>query len=93
MKRLYVGCRVRVANVSGAWEKAAGRIGRITQMGVETNDSDAKTRVEGAIVMFSGQCGVRAPYWALEPIIDPDLNQVISWADMAGLWTPSGVEA
>ncbi len=90
MKRLYVGCRVRIvrADFRPNMLNATARIVRHTKFGSGDWDLDvdgfAPPPIYGYWVVDSDQ---------LEPIQDPDLNQVITWADMEGLWTPSGVEA
>lgn len=92
MKRLYVGCRVRVLDDPMGNPKVAGREGVIVEMDIRTFERDRKTRTVGAKVDMGGMLFCRAPYWVLSPIQDPG-HQVISWADMEGLWQPKGVEA
>lgn len=106
MKRLYVGCRVRILWSRG-WPELAGQEGRIVPV---PSSPSPFIRIDGgenfpwAVAPDSWGSAI-APYesrngggWfgplpdQLEPIIDPG-HQVISWADMADLWTPSGVEA
>ena len=91
MKRLYVGCRVRVVGAD-AYSR---------QQGVQVGDTGTVAVLHhvGQIhrVKIDGRPGVVGDTYALaddelEPIQDPG-HQVISWADMEGLWQPQGVEA
>lgn len=97
MKRLYVGCRVRLKFFWDGRPVSSGFTGRIISFGFWPKGHQP----DGGFLGFDADCRVR---WddgnrreftnadRLEPIVD-DLNQVITWADMEGLWTPSGVEA
>lgn len=93
MKRLYVGCRVRVVDYANMREFCRKFIG---MQGVISGRCDCGL----ASCNYWEVSDMRNEHniligWhpdALEPIQDPG-HQVISWADMADLWTPSGVEA
>lgn len=85
MKNLYVGCRVRVVDdgtlVTG--REAIGKEGRIDGPGDMPNF--------WSVILLDG-----SEWWihteCLVPIQDPG-HQVISWEEMASLWTPEKVGA
>ena len=87
MSAFYVGQRVRIVGDASRWDpecrEANGREGRINHL----LDADGLYGVTDS----AGVDWDCAPY-ILEPIVD-DGRQVISWADMAGLWTPEEVAA
>lgn len=93
MKRLFVGCRVRIVcprSPRHGWE---ARI-----IGCDVPGIEFGRRYVGFWVDLPGKTTAADGRWIfeadeLERIIGPDLNQVIEWSDMADLWTPSGVEA
>lgn len=105
MKRLYVGCRVRIL-WSRKFPELAGQEGRIVPVptGINPFNGHTYTNLSGRPWAVAPDCwGHPSPpsgesYWfspfpeQLEPIQDPG-HQVISWADMEGLWQPKGVEA
>lgn len=92
MKRLYVGCRVRIVAAAN-FPEMIGTETRIVGQG--DGWSHVHRRLfAGWLLDCRNPDGLRscATSEQLEPIQDPG-HQVISWADMADLWTPSGVEA
>lgn len=88
MKRLYVGCRVRVVNDPEGDQEMKGREGVVIAIEVATYDWD-KTPVRGVKVDL-GDIICRAPYWAVRPIQDPG-HQVVEWSEC--LWQPEGITA
>lgn len=100
MKRLYVGCRVRILWSLG-WPELAGQEGRIIApslgAGVTGRSQwlvapDCWGTADAPRVGDNGG-GQFAPSSSnLEPIL-PEGNQVVTWEAMKGLWTPEGVVA
>lgn len=92
MKRLYVGCRVRILRASGfdLYPHLTGKEGVISGR----CDCDVTDCPCWELHGFYGHTGRLIGFHPdhLEPIQDPG-RQSIDWADMADLWTPSGVEA
>ena len=96
MARFYVGQRVRVL-----WKRTGpsppGVEGRVVEIGYWPAGTLAKN---GAAYQYGGQCFVDIGtenlglflFDQLEPIQDPG-RQVISWEEMADLWTPEKVGA
>lgn len=92
MKRLYVGCRVRVVRPDGGSAKrglVAGDVGVIARRGTYVDyclTIDGKTSPTNAFGQF--------PVFSceIEPILY-DGNELVSWESMKGLWTPEGLVA
>lgn len=98
MKRLYVGCRVRVVRLNESASVfdygAIGLEGIINEIGC-SNDL-GEHGLFGVTLPIPAE-NRRNEDWCfyadeLEPIQDPG-RQVISWEEMAGLWTPEKVGA
>ena len=88
MKRLYVGCRVRI--VSPANPKFFGDTGRLIAF---TRPSMGSLYLTNCRVDWDdGYPNKETHTDRLEPIQDPG-HEVISWEEMRGLWTPEGVAA
>lgn len=100
MSRLYVGCRVRIL-LSIGWPELAGQEGRIVCRAADSawanpvpKDWVVRPDSWGSARAFCKQKGRMMEFAPsadqLEPII-PEGHQVISWEEMAGLWTPEKV--
>jgi hypothetical protein len=89
MSTFYVGQRVRVVR-SRMFPEFVGRECVITEGPCIYYSRTLDCLYEGYTTSLHPQFGPRSD--ALEPIVD-DGRQVISWADMADLWTPEQVTA
>ena len=100
MKRLFVGCRVRILWSLG-WPELAGQEGRIT---APAWDGGVTGRSQWIVAPDCWGSPIAPPTGnnggncfapnsnSLEPII-PEGHQLVSWEAMKGLWTPEGVVA
>lgn len=101
MKKLYVGCRVRIL-FSNGWPELAGQEGRIVGKTAERAASGGFCEWDVAPDSWgtplapkrsrSGGNFFSPGSDQIEPIT-PEGHQVISWEEMAELWTPERIEA
>ncbi len=92
MKRLYVGCRVRIVEAAN-FPEMIGTETRIVGQGDGWSYFHRQI-LPGWVLDCLNPDGLRscATSEQLEPIQDPG-HEVISWEEMRGLWTPSEVTA
>lgn len=100
MKRLYVGCRVRILYSNG-WPELAGREGRIVSdlRAITLGPNAGKAGLSVApdcwgshvapVESINGGWEFTPMPEQLEPIQDPG-REVISWDQMKDLWQPQG---
>lgn len=93
MKRLYVGCRVRITGCQFPQKSAhlVGRAGRVIGSRDSTSGFAWEVAIDGLgeIRPYDGRRYAFLPEH-LEPVADPG-HQIVSWSEC--LWLPEGMPA